>query len=466
MKSKTFIKNVLKVAFSNGISLLAGLAIGLIIPKLLGVRDYGFYKRYALYLSYVGLFHFGFIDGIYLKYGGKEYHDLDKPKFRTYTSFLLLLETIITVIIVLVAIFILKGDNKFIFLSLGVSLFITNITTYFKFISQITSRFNELSVMNILYSIFQIIIVGIIYLFSLNNYLEYISLLLIINLVIMIIYGYIYRDIIFGKRNKFKEEKSEIGLFFKIGLILLLSNIINIFIMNVNNQVVDIFYDETIFGIYSFSFTLLSIIATIISAISVVIYPLFKQLDSEKLKNNYSLANSLMLILIFVCITIYFPLCEFVKAYLGEYVDSLKIVRIIFPSIAITSTIMIIKHNYYKTFNLNKEYLILGIMAFVVMVGLNFGAFLVFGTLNAIAISTIIAFLLWYLFLEGFLSKRFNIKTLKELLYLVIMMSVFYGSSMIVNNYLGMAIYFVLIIVISLMFYFDRIKNFRQIREK
>ena len=63
-KQKGKIKALLYVAFSRGISLLSGVAVGLLLPKVLSVQDYGILKIFTLYVTYTALLHFGFVDGI------------------------------------------------------------------------------------------------------------------------------------------------------------------------------------------------------------------------------------------------------------------------------------------------------------------------------------------------------------------------------------------------------------------
>ena len=149
---KRTIKNILKVAVSNLINLLAGVLVGFLLPKIIGVTDYGYYKTFTLYATYVGLFHFGIEDGIYLIYAGKNYDELDRKKFRFYGAFLMVLEGIISVIVAGVALAGLRGDMRFIFIGVALYLFSLNIGNYYQFISQITSRFTELTVINIVKS--------------------------------------------------------------------------------------------------------------------------------------------------------------------------------------------------------------------------------------------------------------------------------------------------------------------------
>ena len=81
MKKKLFsiIKNFSYSLTSNLISFIISALVVLIIPRIIGVEDYGFWQLYLFYSSYIGFLHFGWNDGIYLRYGGEEYEELDKP---------------------------------------------------------------------------------------------------------------------------------------------------------------------------------------------------------------------------------------------------------------------------------------------------------------------------------------------------------------------------------------------------
>ena len=51
------------------------------MSKLIGVEKYGYWQLYLFYTSYVGFFQLGWNDGIYLRYGGEDYNNLDKGLF-------------------------------------------------------------------------------------------------------------------------------------------------------------------------------------------------------------------------------------------------------------------------------------------------------------------------------------------------------------------------------------------------
>lgn len=64
----------------NLVSTALNMITAFLLPKFLTIEGYGYVKTYQFYLMYVGLLHLGYIDGIYLEYGGKDYNNIDTRK--------------------------------------------------------------------------------------------------------------------------------------------------------------------------------------------------------------------------------------------------------------------------------------------------------------------------------------------------------------------------------------------------
>ena len=58
----TFSGDLLRVVSSNMLALLVGLVNGFLVPGFLGIDEYALYKTFGLYVGYVGILHFGFVD--------------------------------------------------------------------------------------------------------------------------------------------------------------------------------------------------------------------------------------------------------------------------------------------------------------------------------------------------------------------------------------------------------------------
>ncbi len=322
--SKKVTKNLLMVFFSNFATILSGVLVGFLVPKLMSLEDYGFYKTYTLYATYIGLFHFGFSDGIYTYFSGKNYEDLNKGKFRNYSRFIIFLSLILSVLTIIIGLVFFKKEYSAIFIFIGVNIFSLHITLYFQGIVQATSRFKELSIKNLtqsLINIISIVVLFILYKVSvISNLYYYIYLFVITSINYFIAFWYFikYRSLVFGERSPLQDEKSILDII-KIGLPVLISNLIGTLIMTIDRQFVSLLFDTETYAIYAFAYNMLSLVTVAISSLSVVLFPMLKNTDPELIKKNYSYMNSILLVAVFLALSSYFILFLIVENFISKY---------------------------------------------------------------------------------------------------------------------------------------------------
>ena len=465
ISSKRTLKDIIKVTISNVVKLLSGVLVAFLLPKVIGVTDYGYYKTFTLYATYVGLFHLGFADGIYLKYGDKDYEDLERSKFRLYSSFLFLLELLFSVVLGVVFFFSLQGELRFIFLCLIAHMFSTNVINYYQIISQITKRFNELSIRNIIQSILTALAVfalWLVYKFNNGELLSYrIYTLIFVSIFILLAIWYVitYRDLTFGKGESFKGNWKHLFSFFLIGFPLLIANLCSVLILAIDRQFVSILFDTDTYAVYAFAYNMLALITTALSAISTVIYPTLKRTNKETLKSNYSLLIEIILIFVFACLLVYFPLMKFIPWFLPKYTDSLPIFRVILPGLAVSSAITIVMHNYYKTEGKELMFFIKSLIILALSAGANVLAYILFKTTIAISVASIIVMVLWYFLIEEYFIRSYKVKWIKNCLYMFLMAGGFYAVTIWNNWWATLLIYFAYFVALTLFFFWKDINN-------
>ncbi|MFL4424133.1 oligosaccharide flippase family protein [Streptococcus uberis] len=463
MNFKQTLRNFIGVVFSNLSTIIAGVVVGFVIPKLMSVHDYGLLKTFTLYVSYLGLFSFGIIDGIVLEYGGKDFHELDKPLFRSYFKWYLLVNTISAIFIVLLCLFFFSNDHKFIFISIAFNLVAVNISGYFQQISQITQRFKEYSLRKIIQSLLNIFLVLFCIIFykitNTIDYKLYVSLLVVINFLLSIWYLNTYKELVFGDSISMKNSKSDIKYLITIGIPLLIANICSVLIVTLDSQFVNILFPTREYAIYAFAYNLLSLITIATAAISTILYPILKRTDETSMKSNYGFLISVIVILIFATLNLYFPLFIFVKWYLPNYLSSLYIFRIIFPGVVFTTPIVVVMHNYYKALKDSNSYFKKSLVVILFSVIANIIAYSLFKSTVAISYASVIVLLIWYIYVEEKFVKLYDYKRSKNLSYIFLIISSFYISSHVENIYLGFLIYLFIYIVITYMYFKELIQK-------
>src|SRR3712207_3119929 len=89
------IRDFLYTMGANIITLITSLVMIFVVPKALSISEYGYFKIFTFYLGYIGIFHLGFNDGIYVNYGNYDYETLPREKFRAYFKFLTIFQVLV-----------------------------------------------------------------------------------------------------------------------------------------------------------------------------------------------------------------------------------------------------------------------------------------------------------------------------------------------------------------------------------
>lgn len=462
MGTKRTVKHILEIALSNVVSIIPGVLIGLLLPKIISVDDYGMYKTFTLYLTYVGFFSLGIIDGIVLAYGGHDLESLNKKLFRAYWKWYEVIQVIFCITLLFISFIFFDEEYKFIFCMISINMVANNFTGYYQQLSLITQRFNEYSIRKIIQSISNILIFLVLFIASQNGtivtYRSYVLFSVVMNAALAIWYVFTYRKLVFGERLSLKETSPHLVHMMKIGFPLLFANLCSTLILTLDRQFVNLLFDNKTYAVYAFAYNLLSLVTVATSAISAVIYPTLKRSNEEKLKEYYPLLNEIILLFVFFTVAGYFPLTAFIEFYLPKYSESLTIFRIIFPGLAISTSITVIMHNYYKTIGRNFIYFKKSIIVLVASAVANALSYMMFKSTAAISIASIITMLFWYIFVEQYFVKLYEVNNKRNLLYLLFMMVNFYSVTAVESWIIGLCIYIVCYLIVSMLF-FGKTKN-------
>lgn len=455
-EEKKVVKNFFGVAISNFIKLVSSILVGFLIPKIMGVSNYGYYKTFTLYYGYVYILSIGFCEGIYLTYTGFHYKELDEKKMRALLRFFSLMQIIVTFIVMLISIFFMKQEYGFIIFSLGFALLIFNILNYYMNLSTALQNFKELSFMQIVGAAATLVAVGIFatlyftgHLHELN-YRIYILVIVGITLFQLLYYLIKYRSISFGKRLPISEIKSDIKELFKIGFPLLIANLISTLLMSVDRQFVNMLFTNDEYGIYSFAYNMITAITTVISAVSTVLYPHIKQYSWEKQKKSFNFIIMIISILTALCLLAYFPLYFIVEHFLPDYIYAMRIFRIILPSLLFSNAVTLVIFNFFKALGKSFHYFVIGIIMLAIAIIADAVAYIIAHSMLAISAVSVGVMGLWLLITMIIMIKEYKVNPLKNIIYLLLILVGFYTVAFLFDNYyIGCAIYGGIFIIIS-----------------
>ena len=433
---------------SNLLSLLVSTLVILILPKLIGVEEYGYWQLYLFYTSYVGFAHLGWIDGIYLKYGGEEYERLDKQKFFSQFIAYSLFQTIIAILIFFVGNSIDVGTNKeFIFNMLSLTLLATNLRFFVIYLLQTTNLIKESARIMILDRVLYIclllgLIAGGIYSYKLMIVVD------VIGRFISLFYGiYLCRDIIVHKLTFFKFDILEVVDNIKVGSNLMLSNVASMLVIGTVRLGIEKRWDVATFGKISLTLSISNLIMTFINAVGIVIFPMLRRTEKSVLPELYVKIRTLLMPVLLGFLLLFFPLRTVLMIWLPKYADSLLYMALIFPISVFEGKMALLINTYLKAFRMERTILFVNMLSMLLSVLLTIVTTFIFPNLILATLS--ITFLLFFrcFLAEMLLAKTLEISVALDALIEAIIAVIFIFVAWVLPSLAGFLVYLVIYII-------------------
>jgi len=458
--------NLIIVSGGNFIQLVANILLGFLLPVLLDNWNYGYYKLYTLYIGYCGLLHFGFVDGILLKYAGMGFEQLDKLQFRAYTKLFFLVESVCTIVTVALGIFLFRNEYRLIAVFVGMYIVLYTMTLYYQYISQATSRFKEFSFRKVMNSGAIILFMAVALLLKKSGIWNTVSYWQVMVFTQAIAFGLLgwyiwtYRDITFGEHVPYKMIIPEMKELCKKGVVLTVAYEVAQLILQLDRQFVSMFFSIETYAQYAFAYNILSCITAMVTAISTVMFPLLKKMKKDQALKTFPNVNLGMSLLVCLALT-GTPVVEMViKVLLPQYAPSLVYLRIVFPAMALSCCITIVMFTYFKVLDSITEYLKYSLVALLVSFVLNGVAYVVWKTPELISVASVVSTAIWYALVASKLAQKCQYHWGKNYVYLLMMAMVSYVIFSFVHNWiLSICCYVTVYILITVIMFKHQIRS-------
>lgn len=442
--SSSLIKGIIVILIANTINLFLNLVINIVLPKKLSIENYALIKSFQLFTSFIGLLHFGYLDGIYLKYGGKNIIDISDGELYNCLHTFRFFQIIVALVWVVIALI----QSNYVLLFFALSIVPINIASFYKQIFQATGEFKRYS---------RILNISTILLFAMNMVLIYVIkidngyLYLLANLISTLIV-WICIELQIFKSNKSQLEKKSFDfkdLFenIKSGILLTLGNISSILLTSMDRWFVKCLMNTVSFAMYSFAVSMEGFLNVAVTPVTITLYNFFcKEKDIKKINEIKNYVGIFSVLIIAAA----FPAKFILEVYLQNYVDSIYVMFILFATQIFYIMIKGVYVNLYKTERRQKTYFVK--LCTIICVGfvLNAVFYYLWNTKESFAMGTLISSIIWlFLCIRDFnwLKIKFN-----ELLYLFFMLFMFLFCGFKLNAILGCLLYLCIFIITTLIF--------------
>lgn len=425
-------KGIIQIFLSNIIFLLFGILSNFILPKYLSIDSYAYIKTYMLYLSYAGFLSIGYMEGMFLKYGGNTVRQSKKlgfgDNFRTY----MVLQMVIGTIIFLIGIAI--GDSIVLLSAFGVVT--TNILNYFKNYCTAVAEYRMYSVITGFEKV-AIFLCNVILVFVVrtDNGGIYVGALIIVSC--MEIY-YITKKMMLldGQIFHGRFQINEIKICISIGIILLLGNGISTLFTGIDQWFVKLLMQNREFALYSFAVSMERIIAVFITPITTVLYNYFCQ---NRNRNEISFLQDVLALWGLLMLLMVFPLRWFITRFISNYSDAVAIISILFCGQALSCIISGIYVNLFKAEKQQGKFLRQMIVMTLISIMLNAVFYVIFRNMICIALATLLTKLIWLIVCE-IECREYSYDT-KGNIAIFLAVGVFLVCTFISNSILGFMLY-------------------------
>ncbi|MFC1913753.1 lipopolysaccharide biosynthesis protein [Chloroflexota bacterium] len=391
--------DILANTVGQGILLLLSFVMFLIIPKHLSINDYGYYQTFMLYSSYVGILHLGFIDGVLIRWAGK---DLSRVggEVRPALLFLLLQQIIFITPLILILYLMLELPIMWIAVMILVYALIENLRVFFVFTSQAVRKFRLLALTKAGKGASLLIFMIIFFNLGYADFQHVIFAFLASSFLLLLTLAVYFRKYLSGKMQHRPHLMAYGKGNINTGIFVLLGNFILMLFLTVDRLMVNFFFSLENFAIYSFAVTATVVIYTFIRAISQVFFPYLSAITPNSRVRAYHLSKPVIIIVWAAVLTLYFPLVSLLQSYLPKYITSLPIMQVLIGTIGFGSLIQILHVSYFKVYGKQRQYFICGITSVSLSIVFNLWAITVWGSLQSVAMATLISSAIWYIFNE------------------------------------------------------------------
>lgn len=445
---KRFARSFSYTFFANVLSIVVSTILILIVPKFIGVEDYGYWQLYIFYSSYISYMSLGLTDGAYLRYGGHDYKSLHKPVFVSQYWFLIAFDLVINFLIAFLYGWFSTDPNKSIVVVLtcitGVLVVPRSLLT---FMLQSTGRIKEYSLIIIIERAVYFILVLIFLVCGIEKF-SYLIYADIGGKVLSVVYAVLAcKELVVGKFETIKASLKEIRLNISVGSKLLFANFASLLIMGITRFSIEKHWSIETFGKISLTLSISNMLMLFINAVSVILFPTLRRTSEDKLPTIYNMMRSMIMLPLLGLLIFYYPGKFLFSIWLPKYVESFTYMALLFPVCIYESKMLLLINTYLKT--LRKEKYMLVVNLITVGVSLLLTSISVF-VLNSLPLTILtLLFLLAFrsIVAELFLARILKVSVKKDIILETVMTIIFVAVSWYLSSMLALMMYVVAYVI-------------------
>ncbi|TEB14252.1 Polysaccharide biosynthesis protein [Pelotomaculum sp. FP] len=439
---RKFANNLMFAFGAQGISLFLSILMSLVVPKILGVEEFGYWQLFLFYSNYIGFFHFGLNDGLYLRHGGKEYKELNHSLIGSQFWAAVATQTIIAIGIVLYACnYTDDSQRKFVLITTGIHLILFNASNYLGYLFQAINDTRRYSISIMVDKIVFIISVLGLLIAGINRFELFVALYLVSRLLSLIYCVYYGKEIVFAHLSKITTTVREAKINIYVGIFLMLSNISSQLIIGSGRWTIDTVWGIEAFGKFSFSLSLTAFVLLFINQISMVMFPALRKTNGENQKKVYRSVRDVLSIMLPAVLIFYLPLKLVIGIWLPQYKESLEILVVLLPVCTYSAKMQLLSNTYLKVLRKEKVLFFINLSAVFISMSLSLIGAYIIGNIYVIGIFMLVATACRSIMADLFLSRMMRFNIIQDLIAECMLVFIFVLAFSCLQNFMAFTAY-------------------------
>ncbi|OJG25248.1 hypothetical protein RU98_GL001073 [Enterococcus caccae] len=425
---------------------------------MIGVESYGYFQLYMLYITFLGIFHLGWVDGMYLKLGGKSYDSLDSKLFSGQFKIFMLTEFIISLFSCVLFVVICESTDKMlVLLAASVCMLLYNSNIFIQFILLATNQIKQYASIIILDRLLYLVFVLLFLLFKGNSY-KGLLIADLLSRMISLLYAILKnKRLLVSDSYKLSTNFTEIKENILIGYKVTFGGIAGIFITGIIRFMMEGKWGIVFFGKISLALTLSNLMMVFVNAVSMVVFPILKKVQTEDLSFYYRKMRDILMISVFTLMIFYYPVKYVLSIWLPIYSESLHYMSLMFPIIIFNSKTAMLINTYLKVTRKESIILISNLFSLLISIIIGYVSIFIISSPNLAVLSIVASLAIRSILAEKQLCDHLNINITKDTI-LEISVTVFF---MVINWYIKSAISILLYGVVLVIYFVLKRKDIK-----
>ncbi len=258
---------------------------------------------------------------------------------------------------------------------------------------------------------------------------------------------YSCRTIFRGKIQRLSVTIKEIYQNVNVGIKLLVANFASLLIVGIVRFGIKSTWGVTVFGKVSLTLSISNAMMLFVTAISLVLFPTLRRINKSLLPGLYDNFRQILILMLFACMFLYFPLNFLITRWLPNYQDSLKYLSFLFPMFIYEGKFELMVNTFMKTLRMERKLLLVNLTALATSVCVTAVNVFFVKNLNIIMLSIIL--ILWFRSNLGeiVISSRLSLNVLRSIGVETLFVAIFICVTWFLSGLYAFAIFAVMFIV-------------------